>query len=380
MHKLSPLLLLALCACTQTLDYDLSWISGDVHVHSSIGSDDTDGQSSPEQVGLAARDAGLAFVVITDHSNAAGSMHCDDVEDCPNLGPEFPAADEVDAQSVDGFVMVTGSEVSPLWAGHTGCLPPDEGFTWNGAFIDRPDGDVTAADSVAECRDIGGFAVANHPMSQVAWTAWDWSTADVDGVEVWNGGLRWDAADARALAAWECLVARGQQVTPLAASDNHRPQIEAPGDALNPPLGQPRTSVGLEGASVLSWQTIRRGLLAGAVVLHEADTFVTADRVVWNNAGEDWSISGVAPLPARVELRAIARLDEDESCDPASIEEPLHEVWWSGDVEGEFELQTGLVEHDRKQPGLRYLALVRDDQAASQEGGTALTGLLELPP
>ncbi len=371
---------LLLCGCTQTLDYDLAWLSGDVHVHSSIGSDDTDGESSPLQIATAALDAGLAFVAVTDHSNSAGSMDCEDAEDCPNRGPEFPAGEEVDAQSADGFVMVTGSELSPLWAGHVGCLPPNGGFTWNGAFVDRPEGEVTAADSVEQCRAIGGFAIANHPFSQAAWTAWDWTTADVDGLEVWNGGLRWDAGDARTLAAWECLVARGQAVVPIAASDNHRPQIEEPGDALNPPLGQPRTSVGLEPDSVLSWPTIRRGLMAGAVVLHERDTWLAAERVVWNNAGEDWTIAGTAPLPGRVELRAITRLEQDETCDPATIEEPLHQVWWEADVDGEFALETGLIEHDRKQPGLRYLALVRDDQAASQEGGTAMTGLLELPP
>jgi predicted metal-dependent phosphoesterase TrpH len=374
------LIALVLCSCTQTWDYDRAWLPGDLHVHSSIGSDDTDGQSSPQQIRQAALDAGLAFVAITDHSNSTGSMDCDDAEDCPNQGPEFPATEGAEAAAGDGFVMVVGSEISPLWAGHVGCLPPDGGFTWNGAFVDRPEGEVTAADAVHQCRAIGGFAIANHPFSQAGWTAWDWTTDDVDGVEVWNGGLRWDAGDARALAAWECLVARGQAVIPLAASDNHRPQIEEPGDALNPPLGQPRTSLGLLPEAVLSWETMRRGLLAGAVVLHEADTFVAAERVVWTRADEVWTVAGEAPLPARVELRAIARLGEDESCDPATIEQPLHEVWWSAEVDGVFDLDTEALEHDRKAPGLRYLALVRDDQAPSMEGGTAMTGLLELPP
>ena len=38
MDRLLPLMFLLLCGCTQTLDYDLAWLSGDVHVHSSIGS------------------------------------------------------------------------------------------------------------------------------------------------------------------------------------------------------------------------------------------------------------------------------------------------------------------------------------------------------
>ena len=46
----------------------LSRIAGVVHVHTTR----SDGRATPEQVIEAARDAGLSFVVITDHGNLAG--------------------------------------------------------------------------------------------------------------------------------------------------------------------------------------------------------------------------------------------------------------------------------------------------------------------
>jgi hypothetical protein len=381
MDRLAPILFLLLCGCTQTLDWsELRWAEGDVHVHTSVGSNDTDGDSWPASLAIVARDRGLDFVVLTDHSNAAGSMDCADVEDCPNAGPEFPTAAEAAGLSDDRLVMVTGSEISPIDAGHVGCLPPEGGFTWNGAFVDRPEGEVTAADAVAQCREAGGFSVANHPFSQAQWTAWDWTTASVDGFEVWNGGLRWDGGDQLAVDAWECLVARGQRVVPVAGSDNHRVLIVPPGDLLDPPLGQPRTTVGLLPDVALTWPALRRSLAAGAVVLHEADTFVAAVDLSWKPGSERWTVAGVAPLPARVELRAIALLAEGETCDPSAEAGHLHEVLWSADVEGEFELDTDELEHDRKAPGLRYLALVRDELGPSMEGGVAMTGILETPP
>ena len=73
-----------------------AWHAIDLHVHSSIGSNDTDGLSPIEDVVSVARERGLSMVIITDHSNSAGSMGCasGDVEDCPNQGPEFPAITE----------------------------------------------------------------------------------------------------------------------------------------------------------------------------------------------------------------------------------------------------------------------------------------------
>ena len=65
-----------------------AWLAGDLHVHSSVGSNDTDGLGLPGALGPAMEAAGLDFVYLTDHSNSMGSMACEtgDVEDCPNQG------------------------------------------------------------------------------------------------------------------------------------------------------------------------------------------------------------------------------------------------------------------------------------------------------
>ncbi len=356
--------------CTSNLEFGGTWISGDVHVHSSTGSNDTDGISFEPDIAAAAAGAGLGFVVLTDHSNATGSMHCEDVEDCPNLGPEFPAE-----PSDDGVMLVVGNETSPLNAGHVGCLPPDGGFTFDGAFIDRPDGDVTAHDAVQQCRDAGGWSVANHPFG-VAWLDWDWTTTAYDAMEVWNGGWRWDGGDVDALAAWECNVAQGLHVVPVAASDNHRVGIVPPGEALDPPLGQPRTSVALHEDVAPTWPAIRRALQTGRVVLHEADTWVEASEGSWAPKWERWTIVGESPGPAVVELRSIPRAQD---CDPAAAE-PLSEVLWSADVDGSFTLDTERIDHEPDGSRLRYLALVPPTWSEPGEGGVALTGLLETPP
>jgi len=366
---LAALAIVLAAGCTRTLEFDVVRVAGDVHVHSSTGSNDTDGVSFEADIADAAVAAGLGFVVVTDHSNATGSMHCEDVEDCPNLGPEFPAEG-----SDDGLALVIGNEISPIGAGHVGCLPPDGGFAFDGAFIDRPEGEVTAADAVQQCRDAGGLSVANHPFG-LPWIAWDWSTLAYDAIEVWNGGWRWDPSDRDALAAWECSVARGLHVIPLAASDNHRVGIVPPGEALDPPLGQPRTSVALLPGVEPGWPAIRRALQTGRVVLHEADTFVEATALAWAPKWEQWSLAGVSLAPAVLELRSIP---EDDDCDPADAE-PLSDVLWSADVDGAFTVETDRLEHDPDASRKRYLVLVPATWGEPGAGGVALTGLLETP-
>ena len=89
------------------------WYATDLHVHSSLGSNDAGEESTVDAIADVAKERGLAMVVITDHSNSAGSMDCPsgDVEDCPNQGPEFPALAIADGSSVQ-----VGVEASPVVA------------------------------------------------------------------------------------------------------------------------------------------------------------------------------------------------------------------------------------------------------------------------
>ena len=347
------------------------WVAGDVHVHATGASNDTDDASHPEDIAAVAAERGLGFVVLTDHSNATGSMHCEDVEDCPNLGPEFPHQGRAAEQWTDSFVMAVGNELSPIETlegvggpvGHVGCMPPAGGFEFEGAFVDRPPGAVTGAEAVQQCRDAGGWAVVNHPFAPLSWIRFDWTTLEFDAMEVWNGGLRWDGSDERALWSWECLVAGGRDVVPIAASDCHRATLPLPGDYLDPPLGQPRTSVSVEPSSTLDWPTLREGLVAGRVVMHEAGTFLSAQL-----EGEQWTLRGVAAAPGRVEMRRILT-DDCDATDPAG---PHHEVVWQADVLDEFTEATGVEDvGDRL-----YAVLLRDDLGPSMEGDMAFTGVL----
>jgi len=385
-HPLSTILLVLAVAsnagCTQSPSTaSWNWFAGDLHVHSSGASNDTDGISWPTDIAATARERGLTWLVLTDHSNSTGSMHCEDVEDCPNLGPEFPWRDEVLRLSDDTFVMVDGNEVSPVARspgmgearGHVGCLPPEAGFSFDGAFIDRPDGEVTGASAIEQCVESGGWAIVNHPFPGIPWITYDWTaTTGFQGLEVWNGGLRWDQGDVRALWSWECLVASGESVVPVAGSDNHKSSLALPGTELDPPLGQPRTSVALAEGVPLSWPAIRSALAAGRVLLHEDNTTIAASTDPQTNT---WMLRGHSVQPSRLEVR---RIPLGVSCDPSDPGAAIHEVVFEANVDGAFEQATSLsTAEDANSEGPLYAAITREAMAASMEGDLAITGLLD---
>ena len=270
------------------------WLAGDLHVHSSVGSNDTDGKGSIEALGPAMQRAGLDWIVLTDHSNSTGSMDCEDVEDCPNQGPEgTPGAWPEN--------VYMGSELSPVAAlgapneptGHIGCISPKgAGFASSIVFEDRPTGAVSGGDVLSQCRAADGFAILNHPYGPAPWVAYDWTSENYDAMEIYNGGARFDATDAQAVVKWEQDLATGRKVIPVGGSDSHQWGQTDPTDLLAPPLGWP-----------LTWVHVRAGespldaLLAGRVVITEPGTslaIVAANRREMVGPGE--SISGTAKI------------------------------------------------------------------------------------
>jgi hypothetical protein len=135
-------------------------VPGIVHVHTTL----SDGGGTPEEVAVAAKKAGLRFVVITDHNNLDAK---------PFEGEH------------DGVLVLVGTEISTT-AGHLlGLGIPDPVFRFSG------DG----RDALEDVRDLGGVAFAAHPLSPRAdfrWTGWDlpgpW------GIELVNGDSQWRAA------------------------------------------------------------------------------------------------------------------------------------------------------------------------------------------
>ena len=247
------------------------WLAGDFHVHAVGASNDTGPESTPEHIKEVAVARGLDFVVLTDHSNSAGSDTTtrDEDPDLFNQGPEFPYWDKAAELSDDTFLMVDGSEISPVDdpavdpTGHVGCYPRSlVTFNPDIAFIDRPRGTITSADTVAQARAAGCFVTVNHPFFATFWIAWDWTTRDYDAMEVFNGSAGWDQFDYFGVSGWACDQSQGRRVTAIGGSDNHRADIEPPGGFGDPALGWPATWVW---SGALDWPGIVRSLDAGRV-------------------------------------------------------------------------------------------------------------------
>jgi hypothetical protein len=284
-----------------------------------------------------ARRRGLSLVVITDHSNSAGSMDCEtlDVEDCPNQGPEFPAREEAAAASGSGLQVAVGVEISPVESlettsvptGHVGCIPrPGDPFAGvDLAITDRPTGSVPGGLGVEWCQAAGGLAVVNHPFSIAGWIAYDWSSDAYDALEVFNGGGRFDANDAQGVDAWLCDLASGRETIAVGGSDTHRASTETPPpELLDQALGFPTTWVW---AASDDRDVILAALEAGQVVV--GDPRSSLDVVVRDleeaagpgetlRTGEDWvevEIDVQVPV-SQMLLQVIEVREEDCVTDP----------------------------------------------------------------
>lgn len=148
--------------------------TGVVHVHTTL----SDGGGTPQEVAAAARAAGLAFVVITDHNNLDAK---------PFEGYH------------DGVLVMVGTEVSTT-AGHLVGV----GLSHDPAY--RFSGD--AQDALDDVASLGGTSFAAHPLSPRAdfqWTGWDLPGAW--GLELWNGDSQWREAGWLRLARTAALYA-----------------------------------------------------------------------------------------------------------------------------------------------------------------------------
>lgn len=135
-------------------------VAGVVHVHTTL----SDGGGPPEEVIAAAREAGLAFVGITDHNTLAAK---------PLEGYH------------DGLLVLVGAELSSD-AGHLLTLGlPDPLYRFSG----------DALADLEDARDLGGFSFAAHPLSRredFLWTGWDLPGSW--GLELLNGDNEWRTA------------------------------------------------------------------------------------------------------------------------------------------------------------------------------------------
>jgi hypothetical protein len=134
--------------------------SGVIHVHTTH----SDGRGTPEDVVAAAQNAGLAFVVITDHNG-------------------------FEARHLEGYsgsvLTMVGTEISTR-SGHVvalGLQEPTYRFTDD------------ALDVMQDIRDLGGVEVVahpDHPRDDFRWTPWD--LGGPWGIEILNSDSQWRQA------------------------------------------------------------------------------------------------------------------------------------------------------------------------------------------
>lgn len=166
----------------------------DLHVHSFFSAD---GVSSPEDLLVAARAAGLNGLAITDHNT------CDAVDYMISRGLM-----RADGQPVDGLLVIPGIEVTTA-DGHLLCL----GCTLPSSLKGLPSGEV--------CRlahEAGGICVAPHPYdlfrAGIRESVLD--TLPLDGLEVFNAATTLKRHNRKA---YDYALRRGLPMT--AGSDAH---------------------------------------------------------------------------------------------------------------------------------------------------------------
>ena len=262
------LMLFVLLSCSQTPEQPWLWKSVDPHVHSSLGSNDTDGYGTPDFIKQAMDQAGLDYIFLTDHSNSLGSMSCEDVEDCPNQGPELTRGAWDDS-------VIRATELSPRAeedslsqpTGHIGCIPKIRNEWQTEAFVDRPFGSILAKDVIEQCREANGWVILNHPFGPTPWVAFDHSHDDFDAIEVFNGGAGFDASDMEAIEFWEEGIQNNKRWIPVGGSDCHRWGTSPPGGLLDSALGWPKTDV-----RVNEGESIEQAFFSGRVVVSDPTT------------------------------------------------------------------------------------------------------------
>ncbi|WP_243726545.1 CehA/McbA family metallohydrolase [Actinocrispum wychmicini] len=170
-----------------------AWYRGDGHLHTIH----SDGQRTLPELVADARQAGLDFVVSTEHNTSSAHLRWGH-------------------HATDDLLILNGEEVTtrtghwPAWH-----LPAGKWIDWRHR-ADNPD-DLRRF--VDEVRGAGGLVVAAHPFSPCVGCSWEFGMERVDLVEVWNGP--WTLDDEATVIAWDSLLRAGRWVPAVGNSDSH---------------------------------------------------------------------------------------------------------------------------------------------------------------
>ncbi|MBA3569321.1 MAG: CehA/McbA family metallohydrolase [Pyrinomonadaceae bacterium] len=243
------------------------WWSGDLHMHTVH----SDGDWTIAELISSARNAGLAFISITDHNTA--SHH-------PEIDRSFRGARQP--------LVLRGEEITS-YGGHANAWGLPSG-TWID-FRARPGDAPRISNIAAQAHRAGALISINHPFALCGGCAWSYADAvrDFDAIEVWNGA--WDQTDELALTMWDRVLQDGRRITAIASSDSHRPAN---------PIGQPATRVGTKDLSQTSLlSAIRQGRVyltsqpKRPVVTFEATSGKRRSRL---GIGDEMRLSGAATI------------------------------------------------------------------------------------
>lgn len=260
-----------------------AWYRGDMHLHSVH----SDGRRLPEEVAAGARQAGLDFIVSTEHNTT--SAH--------GIWGNFATPD---------LLIINGEEVTTR-NGHYLALGLDRGRWIDWRY--RAEDDALSA-FTHQIHAANGLAVAAHPYCVSVGCSWKFGYDGVDAIEVWNGV--WTQDDEAVLATWDNLLMAG-------AATRHWVPAVGNSDAHSEPavIGLPHNVVlanRLERGAIIAG--VKRGTLwvAESQAVNLSFTATAADRTA--GIGERLEVDDAEPVTVTLNVSgapgAIVRFFTDE--------------------------------------------------------------------
>jgi hypothetical protein len=173
-------------------DRQAAWYRGDGHLHTIY----SDGRRTPRELLKDAEEAGLDFIVSTEHNSPSAHLQWGE--------------HSTDLLIVNGEEVTTRTGHWPAWH-----LPAGTWIDWRY----RADDPRELQKFVDEVHEAGGLVVAAHPFGPCVGCSWEFGLERADLVEVWNGP--WTLDDEATVLAWDSLLRAGKWAPAVGNSDSH---------------------------------------------------------------------------------------------------------------------------------------------------------------
>ncbi len=250
-----------------------AWYRGDCHLHTVH----SDGKRLPSEVASGAREAGLDFIVSTDHNTSSAHAVWGQYD-----GPDL--------------LIVNGEEITTR-NGHWLALGLDAGSWIDWRYRSRDDAFSRFARQV---RRQGGLVVPAHPYCPYVASQWKFGYDDADAVEVWNGPWTYD--DESAVDTWDAMLGTAMRsgkdwLPAMGNSDAHSvPQV----------IGLPQNVVY---ADDLSRPAVLDGIRAGRTYIAESSAVTLGFTVTGGGRqagiGETLRLTADTPVDVRLDVSGV---------------------------------------------------------------------------